>query len=292
MEKRILVLLMIIMISPVYLKSQFFDINLQTQTEEPQREKEYLPQGEIHRDGPTLGRIVGGSNAVISDYPWQVALMTSSGFQFCGGSVIHPEWILTAAHCLGGTIYIRAGVTNRTHTTGQDRLVIAQYGHPGFVGSTHVNDIALLKLQTPLNLDGPNVKAIPIVTAAHAELGYTQPGTMARITGWGATSEGGSSTNILQMAQVPITTQEYAQEGYAAWGYTITPDMLPAGYPQGGTDACQGDSGGPIVVADPNSPVGYLLAGETTWGIGCARPNLPGIYARNSHFEEWITNIP
>ena len=250
-----------------------------------------LSKDSLHRDGPVLGRIVGGSDADIQDYPWQVALMTSQGFQFCGGTVIHPEWILTAAHCLGGTIYIRAGVTNRTHTTGQDRLVIAQYGHPDFNGETYENDIALMRLQTPLDLSGPNVKAIPLATAAHAAMGYTDPTEMSTITGWGRTTEGGATSNILQVAQVPITTLEYAQQAYASFGYIVTPDMIPAGYEGGGVDACQGDSGGPLAIRDPRSPVGYILAGATSWGVGCARPGLPGLYARVSYFETWLGNI-
>ena len=68
------------------------------------------------------GKIVGGEDADIADFPWQVALMQGNT-QFCAGSIIHKEWILTAAHCLTGgwnPDYIRAGVTNRTDNTGQD----------------------------------------------------------------------------------------------------------------------------------------------------------------------------
>jgi secreted trypsin-like serine protease len=286
MTRRILTMLLVILVVPLY--GQFFETRLDHQVEESQEKPlEKPPIDDAFPTGPTLGRIVGGQNANIQDYPWQVALMTSSGQQFCGGVIIHPEWVITAAHCLGGTIYIRAGVTNRTHTTGQDRLVIAQHGHPNYGGSNHQNDIAMLKLQTPLDLSGPNVKAIPIVTAAHAELGYTEPGVLSKITGWGALYWQGPSSNILQVATVPITTMEYAQTAYP--GVNITPDMLPAGYPEGGVDACQGDSGGPLVVPAADSPLGYRVAGLTTWGQGCAWPGLPGMYARVSHFEQWLS---
>ncbi|MBS4013114.1 MAG: trypsin-like serine protease [Bacteroidetes bacterium] len=242
-------------------------------------------------DEPILGRIVGGTTASITDFPWQVAIMTSSNAQFCGGTVISEYWILTAAHCLGSysNIKIRAGVTNKTHTTGQDRVVAQEIKHPQYVASTHRNDIALLRLSTPLDLSGANVKAIPIVTAAHASAGIQDPGVIATITGWGATSEGGSASNTLLKASVPIVSNAQAMSpGYYTTGQ-VTDDMICAGnLTQGGVDACQGDSGGPFVVPAADSPVGYRLAGATSWGIGCARPYYPGIYARVSYFQTWI----
>ncbi|TVQ91128.1 MAG: hypothetical protein EA393_05015, partial [Bacteroidetes bacterium] len=230
------------------------------------------------------GRIVGGEDANIEDYPWHVALMQGTT-QFCAGSIIHEEWILTAAHCVLGSWtpqYIRAGVTNRTHTTGQDINVIQIIAHPDFDDPVKwANDIALLRLQTPLNLAPAGVAIVPVVTQADALAGFTNPGVMSTITGWGALSWGGPSSDILQAAQVPITDD--------TGGYnpsSITPDMLLAGYPEGGVDACQGDSGGPLVV--PDGAGGYKLAGITSWGNGCAFPDFPGVYARVSYFEDWI----
>jgi secreted trypsin-like serine protease len=245
----------------------------------------------LEEDLTILGRIVGGTTANIADYPWQVALMTSSNSQFCGGSIISEYWILTAAHCIGhySNIKIRAGVTNKTHTTGQDRAVAQEIVHPHYAASTNRNDIALLRLSTPLDLSGANAKAIPIVTAAHATAGIQDPGVYATITGWGATSEGGSASNTLMKAQVPIVSNAEAMSpGYYNTGQ-ITDDMICAGYlTTGGVDACQGDSGGPFVVPSADSPIGWRLAGATSWGIGCARPYYPGVYARVSYFQTWI----
>ncbi|MBE0663680.1 MAG: trypsin-like serine protease [Bacteroidales bacterium] len=233
------------------------------------------------------GRIVGGGDANIEDYPWHVALISTSGTQFCAGTVLGENWILTAAHC-GTPNRIRAGVTNRTDLTGQDRFIIQKINHPNY--SPYSNDVSLIQLASPLDLSGPNVKAIPIITQAHADDGYTDPGVMAVITGWGALSQGGPSSNILQFAQLPIVSNEDAMTigGYAPGA--ITDDMLCAGFlGTGGIDACQGDSGGPLVVADPGSELGFSVAGVTSWGFGCAQPLYPGVWARVSYFEDWIS---
>lgn len=238
-------------------------------------------------NGWRSGRIVGGTNANIQDYPWHVALLSVNGQQFCAGTVLSEYWILTAAHC-GTPNRIRAGVTNRTDNTGQDRFIVQKINHPNY--TPYKNDISLILLQTPLDLSGPNVKAIPVITQAHAADGYTDAGVMAVITGWGALYQGGPSSNILQVAELPIVSNEDAVN---IGGYNptqITPDMLCAGYlGVGGIDACQGDSGGPLVIPDPGSPLGYSVAGVTSWGTGCAQPQYPGVWARVSYFETWIT---
>lgn len=237
--------------------------------------------------GIRLDKIVGGEDADIADYPWHVALVTQAGSQYCGGSVIDAEWILTAAHCLGTTAFIRAGVTDRRDTNGQDRAGSLIIKHEDYVSVTQGMDIALIKLSEPLDLSDPNVEIIPISTQMHHALGFEDPDVMSTITGWGALWSGGPSSNILQVAHVPIVSNEQAQVGYP--NETITDDMIAAGlWGVGGIDACQGDSGGPLFVPDPNSPVGYVVAGITSWGYGCAGATHMGMYARVSYFEDWI----
>jgi len=92
------------------------------------------------------------------------------------------------------------------------------------------------------------------------------------------------------VGNVPVVANEVASINYdPIYGSgSITPRMLAAGYESGGVDTCQGDSGGPLAVPYEASPVGYLLAGVTSWGYGCARENYPGIYARISVFQDWI----
>ncbi len=244
----------------------------------------------VNQHGWRSGRIVGGENAQIEDYPWQVALMQETT-QFCGGSIINEQWILTAAHCLDdnwSAEYVRAGVTDRTNETGQDITVDQYIIHPDYgYPATFSNDIALIKLTSPLDLSDPAVSKIDLVTPDEANAGLTDPGTMAWITGWGALWQGGPSSDILQVAEVPIVSNQDAMDDGEYNPGSITEDMLVAGYIEDGeVDACQGDSGGPLVVLDGSG--NYKLAGVTSWGVGCAMPGYPGVYARVSIFTEWI----
>ena len=251
-------------------------------------EREFLQQFYEMKGLPAAPSIVGGNDADVADYPWQVALTSASGFQFCGGSVVDAEWILTAAHCLGGSLpYIRAGVTNINDNTGQDRAVVQQFSHPDFISVTSGDDIALLRLAEPLDLTDPNVAIIPIATQAHRDAGFEDPGVTSVITGWGALYSGGPSPDILQVVEAPIVSNEQAQTGYPS--ETITDDMIAAGvWGVGGKDACQGDSGGPLAVPFEGSPVGYVIAGITSWGYGCANATEMGMYARVSYFQQWL----
>lgn len=117
--------------------------------------------------GLRTGKIVGGEDADIADYPWTVAIVTASGSQYCGGTVIDAEWILTAAHCIGGSAFIRAGVTNKNDTSGQDRQAVQIINHPEYVSVTQGRDISLLRLGVPLDLSDPNVAIAPISTEMH-----------------------------------------------------------------------------------------------------------------------------
>lgn len=235
------------------------------------------------------GRIVGGEDADIADYPWQVALLENDD-QYCAGSIIHEQWILTAAHCLtfDRPDKVRAGVTNKNDTTGQDVYVDYTIVHPDLHNPVDdAYDIALIKLEIPLDLSCENVSKISILTQSDADAGLTNPGTMTTILGWGALFEGGPSSNVLQVAEAPIVSNEDAMTigGYEEG--TISDDMICAGFlGEGGIDACQGDSGGPLMVPDLSG--GYRLAGVTSWGIGCARPDYPGVYIRVNYAENWI----
>ena len=234
-------------------------------------------------------KIVGGQDATIEEFPWQVALLDNS-VQFCGGSIISERWILTAAHCTFSGEWrvdqIRAGVTNKTDATGQDIAVLREIRHPAYNPLTDDSDILLLELAAPLDLSGPKAKPIPLMTAQAATQGLQDPGKNAFISGWGALSEGGDSPDILQKATVPIVSNTQAEQNYGPG--SITDNMIAAGFlGTGGVDACQGDSGGPMAVQDPGT-LGYRLAGVTSFGIGCARPDYVGIYARVSQFEDWI----
>lgn len=235
----------------------------------------------------TEQEIVGGTNTTIGANPWQVSLQSSSGFHFCGGSVLNANWILTAQHCVndGGTISKPARIEAGTTTisgSGQVRSVAEVIVYPGYVDASKGKDVALLRLSTPLDLSTASVKAIGMVTSADASAGVTNTGVVARVTGWGTLSSGGSSPDTLQTVDVNILSNSSAQSSYPS--ETITADQLAAAAP--GKDSCQGDSGGPLTVLKGSTRV---LAGVVSWGYGCADSRYPGMYARVSSFESWIT---
>jgi len=237
----------------------------------------------------TEQEIVGGTDTTIAANPWQVSLQDSTGFHFCGGSIIDANWILTAQHCVnngGGGIsapaFVEAGSTTLTGS-GQVRTVSEVYVYPGYVDTAQGKDVALLRLSSPLDLTGANAKAIPILTAADATAGYANAGVTSRVTGWGTLSSGGSSPDVLQTVDVGIVSNAAAQTAYKR--ETITADQLAAASP--GKDSCQGDSGGPLTVLKGSTRV---LAGVVSWGYGCADPAYPGMYARVSSFESWINS--
>lgn len=246
----------------------------------------------VQADEPDLSvqsdEIVGGVNTTIDQNPWQIALTDNSAFQFCGGSIINASWVLTAQHCVdGGSADMRvvAGITRKSQqSTGQIRAINGVLTFPGYSDPSVGKDVALVHLATPLDLSGPNAKAIGLVTPAEATAGATNAGVVSRVTGWGTLSSGGSTPDILQTVDVPLISNADASSDY---GQTITADQLAAGVRGvGGKDSCQGDSGGPLSVT-----VGGVrkLAGVVSWGEGCALPNKPGLYARVSSFQTWIS---
>jgi secreted trypsin-like serine protease len=233
--------------------------------------------------------IVGGTATTIDANPWQVSLQSSGGSHFCGGSILNANWILTAQHCVnsGSSISkpgrIAAGMTRISgSSSGQIRTVAEVIVYPGYVDASKGKDVALLRLSTPLTLNSTTVKSIGMITAGDASGGATNTGVVTRVTGWGTLSSGGSSPDTLQTVDVNVISNSSAQTSYPS--ETITADQLAAAAP--GKDSCQGDSGGPLSVVYGGV---RKLAGVVSWGYGCADSRYPGMYARVSSFESWIT---
>lgn len=216
--------------------------------------------------------IVGGQDANIEDHPFVVALVTPDGQQFCGGSLVSSTKVVTAAHCTVDSqpteIDVISGRTEMSATDGTVSKVTDVWVHPEYTDATQGFDVSVLTLAAP-------VQEAPIELATADDPGYA-PGTEATILGWGTTSEGGQQADHLQMATVPVSSDETCS---AAYGEYSPDSMVCAGYPEGGIDACQGDSGGPMVA-------GGKLIGVTSWGQGCARPNYPGVYARVGAYHD------
>ena len=228
--------------------------------------------------------IVGGTTTQITSVPWQVSLQDANG-HFCGGSIVTPTWIVTAAHCVaaGAPTKIVAGISKLSlAASGQTRAVKRVISYPGYTDPSVGKDAALIELTTPLTLDGTTVRAIRPLTAK-SPIDLTAPGVTGTVSGWGTTTEGATGIpDQLQSVQLPIVPLTTANTAY---NMTITEDQLAAGLAAGGKDSCQGDSGGPFVVMANGEAA---LAGIVSWGEGCARANLPGLYGRVTSFAKWM----
>lgn len=248
-------------------------------------------------DTPIQPQIVGGQPASHGEYPWQVALVSATQpnpdfGQYCGGSLIDTEWVLTAAHCVSdkvnnpASIDIVLGINNlsdgpTTGSQGQRIAVDKVIPFPGYDGSTFDSDLALLHLATPASL---SATVALIGLAGPGDSALFEPGDIATVTGWGDTSWGGSPSNALLEVAVPIVSNTTCNASYPG---AITANMVCAGLAAGGKDSCQGDSGGPLIVPNGQS---WLQAGIVSWGDICAFPNMYGVYTRVSQFKSWIAS--
>ncbi|XP_036911116.1 plasma kallikrein [Sturnira hondurensis] len=236
----------------------------------------------------TAMRVVGGTNSSWGEWPWQVSLQVqlNSPKHVCGGSIIGDRWVLTAAHCFHGIPYsdtwrIYGGLLNLSAITketpfSQIKEIIT---HENYSVSENTHDIALIKLEAPLNFTEFQK---PICLPPKDDTNIVDSNCW--ITGWGFTRERGEIQNILQKAKVPLVTKEECQKRYR--DYKITKQMICAGYKEGGIDACKGDSGGPLVCQRNKM---WHLVGVTSWGEGCARKEQPGVYTKVAEYVDWIS---
>ncbi|MFE0458324.1 S1 family peptidase [Kitasatospora sp. NPDC058965] len=230
-------------------------------------------------------RIVGGWADSAVQRPWMVAVASRAQFgdarsgQFCGGTLVAPTKVVTAAHCFFDErtgrqtdrpgLAVVVGRTDLSTRTGAEVPVANVWIHPQYSFDDNMQDVAVLTLDSPQDPRG----VLPMV--GQDETGPYAPGTAAQVYGWGDTTGRGSYATTLHGVQVPIVADSVCARDYPGGpdGAFDARGMVCAGEAQGGKDACQGDSGGPLVV-------GGRLVGLVSWGTGCAEASHPGVYTR------------
>ncbi|MBX7549234.1 serine protease [Streptomyces sp. NPDC004232] len=221
--------------------------------------------------------IVGGTTTTTAAYPFVMQITDASGNQFCGGTLVAANKVVTAAHCMAGesasSVRVVGGRTFLNGTDGTVSNVSKIWTNPNYTDATQGNDVSVLTLSTSMPYT-----AAKYVSAS--DTGVYGAGASARILGWGTTSENGSSSNQLRTATVPLVADSSCKSSYGS--DFVQSDMVCAGYASGGTDTCQGDSGGPLLI-------GGVLAGITSWGEGCAEAGYPGVYTRLATFSDLVT---
>ncbi|XP_005526278.1 PREDICTED: coagulation factor IX [Pseudopodoces humilis] len=239
-------------------------------------------------------RVVGGSDSLKGEVPWQVLLVNSKGLGFCGASIINEKWVVTAAHCLkpGYTHNLTAvagehDLRSEEHTE-QRRRVVRLLPHPTYNASINEyhNDIALLELDRPLTF---NSYVTPVCLGSREFSNALLRQGIGTVSGWGKLLFRGRTATTLQVLKVPFVDRPTCLKSTST---SILQNMFCAGFPSGGRDTCEGDSGGPHTTEIEGT---WFLTGITSWGEQCALPGKYGIYTRVSKYVKWIkqnTRLP
>nr|DAA64577.1 TPA_exp: chymotrypsin 2 [Locusta migratoria] len=220
-------------------------------------------------------RIIGGSNADIADYPWQLSFQYS-GSHICGASIISSDWVLTAAHCVDGMYVNLMSFRAGSSTRGSGGTVLSAstgYMHAYYDSNTIDYDIAVVQVSG--SLLGTNAKAVTLPSA-----GYDPAGGLAvTITGWGLTATNGDLPTTLQKLDISIISRSECQSIFSGIN-TVTARMVCAG--SAGQSVCSGDSGGPLVS-------GSTQVGIVSWGVSPCEAS-PGVYGNVGNLRSWITS--
>ncbi|CAD6215661.1 GSCOCT00000473001.2-RA-CDS [Cotesia congregata] len=243
------------------------------------------------------GRIFNGKPSKRGSWPWQASLQLlhpKLGFigHWCGGVLVDPSWVLTAAHCIHNDVFNLPIGALWTTVLGEWELDSGNRGsvripvervviHEKFDNYNH--DIALMKLSRP----APLSKIIRTICLPEPETEKKLVDTNCFTSGWGRSGPSPSLSAALLEASIPLLTLEDCKKAYGN-SVPLRNGHLCAGHLDGSSGSCVGDSGGPLQCKRSDGV--WQLAGITSFGSGCARPGFPDVYTKVQHYTEWIKN--
>lgn len=231
--------------------------------------------------GPGPARVINGEEANIADFPFQVALLQGN-FQFCGGTLVGSQHVLTAAHCVINLVPSQVDILIGTEDLGGggERVpTTAIRTHPNFSASLDY-DVAVVRLDRPLlrprvYLQSPDQPSL------------SEPGTIATVVGWGELEDGSQPTRLREVA-IPIITNALCSDISGEIYGSIGPRTICAGGRDLGKGPCFGDSGGPLLVPSND---GWTQVGIVSFGVARDRcGNVPGAFSRVSELLDYITS--
>ncbi|ALC48244.1 CG32808, partial [Drosophila busckii] len=257
------------------------------------------------------GKIVNGTTAKQGEFPFAVSSLflytlykimpifflllqlslrrVKSGSHSCGASLLNSGWAMTAAHCVRGAtpaqLNLQYGSNKLRRNATQLAAIAAIYVHPDYQPQDkHMNDIALLQLQLPLNFN-ELVQPVRLPQPQQPTLGNTS----VVLVGWGLnaasyTQTGGVVQKHLQKVELQVFSDEDCSNRHQT---QLFDTQLCAGVPEGGKGQCSGDSGGPLLLAGTDTQVGIV-----SWSIKpCTRPPYPGVFTEVSAYVDWIVKL-
>lgn len=231
------------------------------------------------------------------EWPWQAAILErQESLYVCGASLIDERWLLTAAHCVyhyrdEGELKVRVGELNVSSSEeahpyeefNVDRVIV----HPSFVNTTLLNDIALLRLEKRAQRRSHiDIVCLPSSSEKQVDFQAQDPHRQCVVTGWGRPSESSNHSVSLKEITLPLwenTSCQKTLQTQLGPTFSLPSTTICAGVE--GFDACEGDGGGPLVCQQNGR---WEQVGIVSYGIGCARANLPGVYTRVLAYSTWI----